>query len=221
VDIFQLDPNNLDADADGFLPGVFNTFRSSLSPDGLIGGVQGGYNWQSGSMVFGIEGDVSFADWGHSSATFDSLDGDVLGLRDRDEAWGSASADVDMLASVRGRVGFAMDSLLIYGTGGVAWADADARATVVHYDASEDETTRLSRKRSFNDVGFVLGGGVGWMVIPQTFSVGVEGLYYFFDERKTLINETIVLENQDEIEVRATASLDDAWVIRARADFHF
>jgi hypothetical protein len=45
-----------------------------------------------------------------------------------------------------------------------------------------DETSR----RSLNDFGFVLGGGASWMVIPQTFSVGVEGLYYFFDKRKTL-----------------------------------
>jgi hypothetical protein len=54
------------------------------------------------------------------------------------------------------------------------------------------------------------------MVIPQTFSVGVEGLYYFLDEKTTLVNDTV-----DGVNVRATAELDDAWVLRARADFHF
>src|SRR5471030_2991608 len=27
-------------------------------PSGLAGGVQGGYNWQSGPWVFGVEGDI-------------------------------------------------------------------------------------------------------------------------------------------------------------------
>jgi hypothetical protein len=61
---------------------------------------------------------------------------------------------------------------------------------------------------------------MGWMVIPQTFSVGVEGLYYFFDQKETLIHDTIEYDDGD-LEVRATASINDAWVIRARADFHF
>jgi hypothetical protein len=28
------------------------------------------------------------------------------------------------------------------------------------------------------------------MVIPQTFSLGVEGLFYFFDKKKTLFDDT-------------------------------
>lgn len=199
------------------------SFSNSLTNNGLIGGVQGGYNWQVNSLVFGIEGDVSFADWNDSSATFDSED--VLGLGftglDPDEyAFGTASSEIDFLASVRGRLGMAFDNVLIYGTGGVAWADADAKARVVVYDSSTDIETEWTGKESFDDIGFVVGGGIGWMVIPQTFSVGVEGLYYFFDEKKTLIDDTIAYDDGD-LDVRATASLDDAWVIRARADFHF
>jgi outer membrane immunogenic protein len=200
------------------------SFFNSLSPDGLVGGVQGGYNWQINQLVLGIEADISFTDWGHSTATFDSNDvlalGGVGGLGANEYAFGSTSADIDFLASVRGRLGFAMNNFLIYGTGGIAWADADASARVVVYDATNDIETEWTGKRSFNDIGFVVGAGMGWMVIPQTFSVGVEGLYYFFDQSKTLIDDTIAYDT-GELDVRATASLDDAWVIRARADFHF
>lgn len=223
-DYFEFDPDNADADEDGFLPGLFNTFESGLNPNGLIGGVQGGYNWQVNSLVFGIEGDVSFTDWGASRTTFDANDGDLDDtLIEGEDAFGRASADVDMLASVRGRLGFAMNNFLIYGTGGVAWADATARAAIEFDDDVDDDLAPFRRtgKEDFDDIGFVVGAGLGWMVIPQTFSVGVEGLYYFFDEKKTLINETLVLDNGDEIDIRATAALDDAWVIRARADFHF
>jgi outer membrane immunogenic protein len=200
------------------------SFRTSLSPDGLVGGVQGGYNWQINQLVLGIEADISFTDWGHSSSVFNSddvLDLGGLGGLDPDEyAFGRASADIDFLASVRGRLGFAMNNLLVYGTGGIAWADADASARMVVFDASTGIETEWTGKRSFNDVGFVVGAGMGWMIIPQTFSVGVEGLYYFFDKSKTLIDDTIDYDD-GVLDVRATATLDDAWVIRARADFHF
>jgi outer membrane immunogenic protein len=199
------------------------SFGNSLSPDGLVGGVQGGYNWQINQLVLGIEADISFTDWGHSTSSFDSddvLDLGFSGLDIDEYAFGSTSADIDFLASVRGRVGFAMNNFLLYGTGGIAWADADAAARVVVYDSTTDLETEWTGKRSFNDIGFVVGAGMGWMVIPQTFSVGVEGLYYFFDQKKTLIHDTIAYDDGD-LEVRATASLDDAWVIRARADFHF
>jgi outer membrane immunogenic protein len=201
----------------------FFSFSNSLSPNGLVGGVQGGYNWQINRLVLGVEADISFTDWGQSTATFDSedvLDLGFTGLDANEYAFGSTSADVDFLASVRGRLGFAMNNFLLYGTGGIAWADADASARMVVYDSSTDIETEWTGKRSFNDIGFVVGAGMGWMVIPQTFSVGVEGLYYFFDQSKTLIDDTIAYDD-GVLDVRATASLDDAWVIRARADFHF
>jgi outer membrane immunogenic protein len=191
------------------------TFGTSLSPSGLVGGVQAGYNWQSGSLVFGIEGDISFTDWDDSGVILDADLGDFDGRFEGTDALVTARADVDFLASIRGRVGYAFDSVLLYGTGGVAWADAEARARV-----DIDGTTEWSGKKSLNDVGFVLGGGLGWMVVPQTFSVGVEGLYYFFNKKKTLFDEEVELIEFD-VNARATAKLDDAWVIRGRADFHF
>jgi outer membrane immunogenic protein len=213
VDVF--DP------AGGFVDG--GTFSNSFSPSGLIGGVQGGYNWQTGSMVFGLEGDISFTDWSQRSTVFHTDAGDFGGPINispgDDFGFATTSVDVDFLASIRGRVGFAMDSVLIYGTGGVAWADAQARARVVGV-LDDDTVIDATRSRSFNDVGFVLGGGMGWMVIPQTFSVGVEGLYYFFDKKKTLFDNTFDVQGF-EVDVVSTARLDDAWVIRARADFHF
>jgi outer membrane immunogenic protein len=200
------------------------SFGSSLSPNGLLGGAQAGYNWQVNSLVFGIEGDVSFTDWDQSTSVFASGDvpglGGVGGLDPLDYAFGTASAEINFLASLRGRLGFAMDSVMIYGTGGVAWADADARARMVVSDPGFPTETVFTGKESFDDIGFVVGGGASWMVIPQTFSVGVEGLYYFFDQDETLIADSIPYDTGD-LDVRATASLDNAWVVRARADFHF
>jgi outer membrane immunogenic protein len=70
----------------------------------LIGGVQGGYNWQMGSWVVGVEGDVDFAD------------------------------NINFLASARGRLGWAVGNWLLYGTGGVAFIDTDTNFVVVSAD---------------------------------------------------------------------------------------
>jgi outer membrane immunogenic protein len=195
------------------------TFRDSVNPDGFIGGVQGGYNWQMNNFVLGIEGDISFTDWDASSTVFDTDAGDLGGPFGDDRAYGTSSTDIDFLASVRGRVGYAMDSVLIYGTGGVAWAEGDARARMVAVDDGVVVEER-SGKGSLSDMGWVAGGGLAWMVIPQTMSVGVEGLYYWFKDSTTLIDETVAFEG-GEADIRATAELHDAWVVRARADFHF
>jgi outer membrane immunogenic protein len=201
------------------VPPSLNTFRGSVSPDGLVGGIQAGYNWQVNSLVFGIEGDISFTDWGQSTVLFDTDAGDMGGPFEEGFARGTSKGDVDFLASIRGRVGYAFDSVLLYGTGGIAWADAEARAHIV---AVEDQIVlaEATGKKSLNDVGFVAGGGLAWMVIPETVSVGVEGLYYWFKEKKTLIDETVDIDGTT-IDLFAKAELHDTWVVWARADFHF
>src|SRR5690606_29442727 len=50
-----------DAITEGWVPS-----KHEGKADGVIGGVQAGYNWQSGSVVFGLEADVSLADLGSS-----------------------------------------------------------------------------------------------------------------------------------------------------------
>ena len=69
-------------------------------PSGVAGGVQAGYNWQSGQFVFGAEADLqatgaddTFAPWKFSNPWFGTL---------------------------RGRAGYAMNNILVYATGGLA-----------------------------------------------------------------------------------------------------
>jgi outer membrane immunogenic protein len=215
VDIF--DANN------AFVTG--ESFSRRLRPDGILGGFQAGYNWQMDSFVLGIEGDISFTDWRRSSVLFDTDAGDFGGPFpapfNNDFAFGTMRTNVDFLASVRGRLGIAFDSLLLYGTGGVAWADASARARLVGVHSGPGPDFDVTRSTNLNDFGFVVGGGASWMVIPQTFSLGVEGLFYFFDKRKTLFDDTFSVAGLGSADVVATARLDDVWVLRARADFHF
>jgi opacity protein-like surface antigen len=74
--------------------------------DGWVLGGQIGYNWQVDNIVFGLESDLSVS-------TLSGEDDTVF-----------SSREVNWVASARGRVGFALDSVLLYGTAGLAVANS-------------------------------------------------------------------------------------------------
>lgn len=88
-------------------PGVFtNSYNSS----GVVGGVYAGYNWQMQSVVFGIEADVN-------GSGVKGDDGGAGGTTDE--------SSLKWLGAVRGRIGFAFNQFLIYGTGGWAFGSIE------------------------------------------------------------------------------------------------
>lgn len=83
-------------------------FNGNHSGTGALAGGQVGYNWQSGRVVYGVEGDMS-GSW---------IDGGN----------GCCGHTINWLGSVRGRLGLAVGSdnrTLLYATAGAAWADID------------------------------------------------------------------------------------------------
>jgi outer membrane immunogenic protein len=81
--------------------------------DGFIGGVHAGYNWQLGSLVYGLEADLD------ASNIKGGTNFDYGGYS------GRLSFRNDIQGSARLRVGYALDRTLIYGTGGVAFAHGE------------------------------------------------------------------------------------------------
>src|SRR5262245_11688032 len=82
------------------------------SPTGVLGGVQAGYNWQVGTFVLGLEGDISAANI-HDDKNFPSVD--------PHKALDRTAAQYDWLGTVRGRAGYATGQALFYATGGLAF----------------------------------------------------------------------------------------------------
>jgi len=77
--------------------------NNPTKPSGFEGGVQAGYNWQTGPWVFGVEGDIqatgaddTFAPWKFSNPWF---------------------------GTVRGRGGYAFNNIFFYGTAGLAFGE--------------------------------------------------------------------------------------------------
>ena len=121
---------------------------------GFAGGTAG-YNWQMGNVVLGIEADAAWADVGATAVAFGGL--------------ASATSKIRDMGTVRGRVGYAFDSVLIYGTGGYAWADNRINATLLGLSASD----------SHFHSGWTVGAGVEVMFAPK-WSVKAEYLYRSF-----------------------------------------
>lgn len=96
-----------DIDWEAFGGGLTGDYDAS----GWLLGVQAGYNWQSDNIVYGIEADAAWAD---------------ISGEDDDFAPGAVTRSIDWNASLRGRLGFAVESLLFYGTAGVAVANSSA-----------------------------------------------------------------------------------------------
>jgi outer membrane immunogenic protein len=83
-----------------------STTNNPTKPSGLTGGVQAGYNWQYGQFVFGAETDLQlsgaddvFAGWKFSNPWFGTM---------------------------RGRAGYAINNILVYGTLGLAYGGLKA-----------------------------------------------------------------------------------------------
>jgi outer membrane immunogenic protein len=142
----------------GFYIGAMGGYAkedASFAPvsGGLAGGTIG-YNWQTGPVVFGLEADAAWADLSATAG--------IPGLV-------TATAKVNDLGTVRGRIGYAFDQVLLYGTGGYAWADTKLSATVLGLSASESHVLN----------GWTAGAGVEVMFAPK-WSVKAEYLYRSF-----------------------------------------
>lgn len=163
-----------------------------LDLEGIVGGLHAGYNWQMDHIVFGIEADVSFTDID---------DSEDAPSPDEDE---SQSGDVDLLASVRARLGVAFDDVLLYATGGIAIPDAEWQGN----DLDGDEANL-----KFGEIGGVVGGGMEYAV-TEDIRLRAEGLYYFFDEEESL-------EGVNEAATGEAIEFDDVFVVRAGVSFYF
>jgi outer membrane immunogenic protein len=148
---------------------VFATVGHDSNTEAVYGG-QVGCQWQSGSWVFGFEGDF---DGTNLRRTFVAgplvpapfVPGDALEIKN------------DWQASIRGRIGYAWDRFLIYGTGGIAFANVEATLSLV---PTVGLPGGLFASDSRTSTGWTVGAGFAY-AIWDSVDVGVEYRYSQFD----------------------------------------
>jgi outer membrane immunogenic protein len=183
--------------ANGDLRGHYNESADDFARDfrstGGIYGLQGGYNWQFGRRVYGVEIDVTGAD------ISDTFPQGTIG------APSTATFRTSFLASARFRSGIAVDNVLFFSSIGVGLGNS--RLSVV-----DPNTTSFSR--NFNDAAIVSGFGVEWRFSPH-WSLRGEYLYYYFGDRRGLADATAASDDFDFFK------LNGIQTIRLAVNYHF
>lgn len=125
----------------------------SGSSSGILGGGQIGYNWQTGPLVFGVEADIQ--------AT--GIDGSVTGPN-----FINGKSSVPWFGTIRGRLGYAWDRVMLYATGGGVYGEGRLKGTSLVNGTSFDNSATAWT--------WTVGGGIEYMFMPA-WSAKVEYLY--------------------------------------------
>ena len=147
----------------------------SGSATSIIGGGQAGWNWQNGPWVFGIEGDID----GTGLDTKASSTLSRTTLAGTQTVTANIAADINWMASLRGRIGYAWGSGLYYATGGLALAGTSVNTA---YSITEPVQPPgigpfpQTAADSHTIPGWTVGGGGEWALGGgwQKWTVGVE-----------------------------------------------
>lgn len=206
----------------------FGTNGRDRNRDGFVGGGQIGYNYQftpGSGFVVGVEGDIQYADFGRNRNDFFSngfgvanatpfaagagvavtQPGQPGNVAFFNNAFDNDVSRIEWFATVRGRIGYAFDRILVYATGGVAFTDfGNGRngtfggfgsgaglpaAFFVPGTAATGATVvpgATFGRRNNNDVGYAVGGGIEY-AFTNNITAKIEGLYVNFDrnDRRT------------------------------------
>ena len=98
---------------------------NSASSGSWLAGGQAGYNWQNGSVVYGVEADI--AGTGLKSTLDTSLQAFFNPV-----PTATATSSIDWYGTVRGRVGWATGPVMFYGTGGLAYGRTNVNSTLTN-----------------------------------------------------------------------------------------
>ena len=140
---------------------------------GFTGGGQAGYNFRTGNIVLGVEGDVTYTDI------------DFTGHFDRifvfpcctDVVASTVHQSLNSLSTVRGRLGYAFDNVLLYATGGLAVGQVEYEFKYHFPDFGAPGVTGTANDRKSGlELGYTAGAGVE--VGFGTWSLKTEYLFY-------------------------------------------
>ncbi|GJE61801.1 outer membrane protein [Methylobacterium trifolii] len=138
---------------------TYGTVTGGGRGGGFAGGGQVGYNYQftpGSGFVVGLEADIQ-------AAAFAKADAAYLGTT----PYYSVRPSLDYFGTVRGRVGYALDRVLIYGTGGFAYGGGARASNASAYPYTLPDSGRT---------GYAVSGGIEYAFTAK-LSAKIEALY--------------------------------------------
>ncbi|WP_171015730.1 outer membrane protein [Devosia sp. FKR38] len=173
-----------------------------VTAEGWLGGVQAGYNVQSGNLVFGLEADVQGTDYGGS------------GVATVDGVTANATTEVGWFGTVRPRIGYAMGDALIYATGGLAFGGLDATidATgILGYNGTIATLDELAW-------GYAVGAGAEYAITDQ---ISIKSEYQFVQLRADATGTLLDASGVDTGVVGSSRVRSNMHAVKVGLNFHF
>jgi outer membrane immunogenic protein len=181
--------------------------------NGFLGGAQIGYNWQSGNIVFGLEGDFDgVSAKGDTTAVFPGGGGFV-------PVTTTFHRELDWLATVRGRLGMTLaPAFLVYATGGLAIGETKIGNAFICPTCAPPASSEAStaNSTSHTSAGWTVGAGAEWMFAPN-WSVKAEYLYVDLGSHSS----TIAYTYGPFVSTLTSTARDTEHVVRGGINFHF
>ena len=196
--------------------------------DGFTGGAQIGYNYQftpGSGVVIGFEADAQYVDFARRANATQNYG--VVGAPgvafSAPRAFVATSGNgLDYFGTVRGRLGYAFDRTLVYGTGGFAYGSGQ-----------DDQNFAGNRFRDSFRTGYAVGGGIEYALPTDSFlnffrssavTLKVEGLYVNLERQKNaaggVFYPTLLAPNGTAYLNGAAANTEFA-VVRAGLNYKF
>jgi outer membrane immunogenic protein len=190
-----------------FASGAMPSYYSENVSSGILGG-QAGCNLQSGSFVYGVEGD---AEWVNHTAS-DAINTNVLAFG---PGFGVVTQKLESIATIRARVGYAFDHLLLYGTGGIALGNTNDYYRFAFPNANQLFANTYSTTRN----GWTLGAGAEYAFCYH-WSVQLEGLWYHLDGNAFQAGEVNSPTNTPPGAVNViTSNPDTGWTLKVGLNY--
>jgi outer membrane immunogenic protein len=144
----------------------------TLSPGGVIGGGEAGFNWQNGPFVFGAEMDLS--GWSLS----DSAAVTVPGIAPGRTITATTSTSSNWLLTARARAGFASSNWLFFVTSGLALSNVSF-AQSIYFSVTQSTQAGAA---SATEAGWTVGTGIEY-ALSRNWSLKGEYLYVGFPKQ--------------------------------------
>jgi outer membrane immunogenic protein len=133
------------------VPAINAAGIQSSKPSGVTGGFEAGYNWKIRNFDLGVEGDLEALSLSNSMSS-----GAVYPCCAPTAFTVTSNVSTTWLATIRGRLGYAVNNWLFFVTGGAAFTDLRGNF------AFSDTFANAAESASFSDTktGYTVGGGV-------------------------------------------------------------
>lgn len=167
-----------------------------------------GMNWQRCNTVLGIEAELNWTDvdraWGINLAG--------LGAPPPFANPFNAKSSIEWYGAVKARAGYAMDSMLLYLTAGIAFAE-------IEHSGLDTIVRRIGFNSSDTRFGWVVGGGAEY-ALTKNISWRNEVTYTRFEDQDFNLNVPAGLLGPAAAAIKLNAQ-DELWLLRTGLNFRF